>query len=109
MTKFYDAVYSFERVGGYQFVKLYISMFEKGLESPQWLLAVTKPEVRMRVTSAWGQEYFDSDRKRAFFEQAISAGFWDKLCKILSCRFVANTYLMCHLYENIVYFAYNTK
>ena len=28
MTKFYDAVYSFERVGGYQFVKLYISMFE---------------------------------------------------------------------------------
>ena len=57
MTKFYDAVYSFERVGGYQFVKLYISMFEKWLESPQWLLAVSKPEVRMRVTSAWGQEY----------------------------------------------------
>ena len=56
MTKFYDAVYSFERVGGYQFVKLYISMFEKWLESPQWLLAVSKPEVRMRVTSAWGQE-----------------------------------------------------
>ena len=46
MTKFYDAVYSFERVGGYQFVKLYISMFEKWLESPQWLLAVIKPEVR---------------------------------------------------------------
>ena len=57
MTKFYDAVYSFERVRGYQFVKLYISMFEKWLESPQWLLAVSKPEVRMRVTSAWGQEY----------------------------------------------------
>ena len=57
MTKFYDAVYSFERVGGYQFVKLYISMFKKWLESPQWLLAVSKPEVRMRVTSAWGQEY----------------------------------------------------
>ena len=56
MTKFYDAVYSFERVGGYQFVKLYISMFEKWLESPQWLLAVSNPEVRMRVTSAWGQE-----------------------------------------------------
>ena len=59
MAKFYDAVYSFERVGGYQFVKLYISMFEKWLESPQWLLAVSKPEVRMRVTSAWGQEYLD--------------------------------------------------
>ena len=57
MAKFYDAVYSFERVGGYQFVKLYISMFEKWLESPQWLLAVSKPEVRMRVTSAWGQEF----------------------------------------------------
>ena len=57
MTKFYDAVYSFERVRGYQFVKLYISMFEKWLESPQWLLAVSKPEVRMRVTSAWGQEF----------------------------------------------------
>ena len=56
MTKFYDAVYSFERVRGYQFVKLYISMFEKWLESLQWLLAVSKPEVRMRVTSAWGQE-----------------------------------------------------
>ena len=56
MTKFYDAVYSFERVRGYQFVKLYISMFEKWLESPQWLLAVSKPEVRMRVTSAWGQD-----------------------------------------------------
>ena len=37
MTKFYDAVYSFEP-------------FE------QWLLAVSKPEVRMRVTSAWGEE-----------------------------------------------------
>ena len=59
MTKFYDAVYSFERVGGYQFVKLYISMFEKWLESPQWLLVVSKPEVcmAMRVTSAWGQEF----------------------------------------------------
>ena len=57
MTKFYDAVYSFERVRGYQFVKLYISMFEKWLESLQWLLAVSKPKVRMRVTSAWGQEY----------------------------------------------------
>ena len=56
MTKFYAAVYSFERVRGYQFVKLYISMFEKWLESPQWLLAVSKPEVRMRVMSAWGQE-----------------------------------------------------
>ena len=56
MTKFYDAVYSFERVRGYQFVKLYISMFEKWLESLQWLLAVSKPEVCMRVTSAWGQE-----------------------------------------------------
>ena len=56
MTQFYDAVYSFESVRGYQFVKLYISMFEKWLESPQWLLAVSKPEVRMRVTSAWGQD-----------------------------------------------------
>ena len=56
MTKFYDAVYSFERVRGYQFVKLYISMFEKWL-SPQWLLAVSKHKVRMRVKSAWGQEY----------------------------------------------------
>ena len=58
MTKFYDDVYSFEHVRGYQFVKLYISMFEKWLESPQWLLAVRKSEVRMRVTSAWGQEYY---------------------------------------------------
>ena len=57
MTKFYDDVYSFERVRGCQFLKLYISMFEKWLESPQWLLAVSKPKVRMRVTSAWGQEY----------------------------------------------------
>ena len=57
MTKFYDAVYSFERVRGYQFVKLYISMFGNWLESPQWLLAVSKPEVRMRVTSAWVQEW----------------------------------------------------
>ena len=64
MTKFYDAVYSFERVGGYQFVKLYISMFEKWLESPQWLLAVSKPEVRMRVTSAWGQEYVELTRPK---------------------------------------------
>ena len=61
MTKFYDAVYSFERVRGYQFVKLYISMFEKWLESPQWLLAVSKPEVRMRVTSASGQEFWSRD------------------------------------------------
>ena len=57
MTKFYDAVYSFERVRGYQFVKLYISMFGKWLESPQWLLVVSKPEVRLRVTSAWGHEF----------------------------------------------------
>ena len=57
MTKFYDDVYSFERVRGCQFLKLYISMFEKWLESPRWLLAVSKPNVRMRVTSAWGQEY----------------------------------------------------
>ena len=56
MTKFYDDVYSFEPVRGCQFLKLYISMFEKWLESPQWLLAVSKPKVRMRVTSAWGQE-----------------------------------------------------
>ena len=42
---------------GCQFLKLYISMFEKWMESPQWLLAVSKPKVRMRVTSAWGQEY----------------------------------------------------
>ena len=33
-------------------------MFEKWLESPQWLPVVSKPEVRMRVTSVWGQEYF---------------------------------------------------
>ena len=58
MTKFYDDVYSFERVRGCQFLKLYKSMFEKCLESPQWLLAVSKPKVRMRVTSAWGQEWF---------------------------------------------------
>ena len=64
MAKFYDAVYSIERVRGYQFVKLYISMFEKWLESPQWLLAVSKPEVRMRVTSAWGQEWTKTDRGR---------------------------------------------
>ena len=57
MTKFYDDVHSFERVRGYQFVNLYISMFEKWLESPQWRLAVSKPEVRMRVTSPWGQEF----------------------------------------------------
>ena len=56
MTKFYDDVYSFERVRGCQLLKLYISMFEKWLESPQWLLAVSKPKVRMCVTSAWGQE-----------------------------------------------------
>ena len=56
MTKFYDDVYSFEPVRGCQFLKLYISMFEKWLESPQWLLAVSKHKVRMRVTSAWGQE-----------------------------------------------------
>ena len=71
MTKFFDAVYSFERVGGYQFVKLYISMFEKWLESPQWLLAVSKPEVRMRVTSAWGQE----------------------LCRLLQCLIVKRVWL----------------
>ena len=53
MTKFYDAVYSFERVRGCQFLKLYISMFDKWLESPQWLLAVSKPKVRMCVTSAF--------------------------------------------------------
>ena len=35
MTKFYDDVYSFERVRGCWFVKLYISMFGKWLESPQ--------------------------------------------------------------------------
>ena len=58
MTKFYDDVYSFERVRDCQFLKLYKSMFEKWPESPQWLLAVSKPKVRMRVTSAWGQEYF---------------------------------------------------
>ena len=56
MTKFYDDVYSFEPVSGCQFLKLYISMFEKWLESPQWLLAVSKPKVRLCVTSAWGQE-----------------------------------------------------
>ena len=56
MTKLYDDVYSFERVRGCQFLKLYISMFEKWLESPQWLLAVNKPKVRMHVMSAWGQE-----------------------------------------------------
>ena len=33
MTKFYDDVYSFEPVRGCQFLKLYISMFEKLLES----------------------------------------------------------------------------
>ena len=59
MTKFYDDVYSFEPVRGCQFLKLYISMFEKWLESPQWLLGVSKPKVRMRMTSAWGQEYHD--------------------------------------------------
>ena len=56
MTKFYDDVNSFEPVRGCQFLKLYISMFEKWLESPQWLLAVSKPKMRMRVTSAWGQD-----------------------------------------------------
>ena len=50
MTKFYDDVYSFERVQSCQFLKLYISMFEKWLESPQWLLAVSKPKVRMLVS-----------------------------------------------------------
>ena len=70
MTKFYDAVYSFERVGGYQFVKLYISMFEKWLESPQWLLAVSKPEVRMRVTSAWGQELLRWSKYHVYFVYA---------------------------------------
>ena len=57
MTKFYDDVHSFERVRDYWFVDLYILMFEKWSESPQWRLAVSKPEVRMRVTSPWGQEY----------------------------------------------------
>ena len=47
----------FEPVRGCQFLKLYISMFEKWLESLQWLLAASKPKVRMRVTSAWGQEF----------------------------------------------------
>ena len=56
VTKFYDDVYSFEPVRGCHFPKVYISMFEKWLESPQWLLVVSKPKVRMRVTSAWGQE-----------------------------------------------------
>ena len=58
VTKFYDDVYSFEPVRGCQFLKLYISMFEKWLESPQLLLAVSKPNVRMCVTSAWGQEFY---------------------------------------------------
>ena len=62
-----------------------------------------------KQTIARNVQYFDSDRKEAFFEQATSAGFRDKLCKILSCRFVAITYFMCHLYENVVYFAYNIK
>ena len=57
MTKFYDDAYSFLACEGCQFLKLYISMFEKWLESPQWLLAVSKPKVRMRVTSASGQEF----------------------------------------------------
>ena len=57
MTKFYDDVYSFEPARGCQFLTLYILMFAKWLESPQWLLAVSKPKVRMRVTSAWGQEF----------------------------------------------------
>ena len=56
LTKFYEDVYSFEPVRGCQFLRLYISMFEKWLESPQWLLVVSKPKVHMRVTSAWGQE-----------------------------------------------------
>ena len=58
MIKFYDDVYSFAPVRGCQFLKLYISMFEKWLESRQWLQAVSKPKVRLplRVTSAWGQE-----------------------------------------------------
>ena len=34
----------------------YISMFQKWLESPQWLLAVSKPKVRMCVTpGVWRQ------------------------------------------------------
>ena len=57
MTKFFDDVYPFEPVRRCQFLKLYIAMFEKWLESPQWLLAVSKPKVRMHVTSAWGQEF----------------------------------------------------
>ena len=32
MTKFYDAVYSFERVGGYQFVKLWVTAMAAGGE-----------------------------------------------------------------------------
>ena len=76
MTKFYDDVYSFEPVRGCQFLKLYISMFEKWLESTQWLLAgeqtqsahacdvslgarivlTLHPRVGLEVT--WGNGYF---------------------------------------------------
>ena len=48
MTKFYDDVYSFEHVRGYQFVKLYISMFEKWLESPQSGPGPTRLRARAR-------------------------------------------------------------
>ena len=97
MTKFYDAVYSFERVGGYQFVKLYISMFEKWLESPQWLLAVSKPEVRMRVKSAWGQEYLliQADPSRPTYPLCVPTA-WGILISRQNCLL----WSQAHMYFN---------
>ena len=94
MTKFYDDVYSFEPVGGCQFLKLYISMFEKRLESPQWLLAVSKPKVRMRVTSAWGLArniWLNYEGRRPEFSQngGYAAGFAERL-KAIACHITAD-------------------
>ena len=86
MTKFYDDVYSFEPVGGCQFLKLYISMFEKRLESPQWLLAVSKPKVRMRVTSAWGQELPDYYQVVSHFARHAMWFICMGILKIVNCE-----------------------
>ena len=50
MTKFYGDISSFECVRRCRLAKLYISMFEKCLGVTAMAEAVTKPEVRMRVT-----------------------------------------------------------
>ena len=74
ITKFYDDVYSFEPVRGCQFLNLYILMFEKWLESPQWLLAVSKPKVCMCVT--WGK--FNGAIKQAYSNNKIKTNYYQE-------------------------------